>query len=87
MFEVTILTPQQTIFTNRVQSLVVPAYDGYLGIMTGHAPLICLLKKGRITARADDQTFQFSTSGGLMEVLANKVSILADSADSITTIT
>lgn len=81
MFEVSILTPQKTVFTGRVKSLIVPAHDGYYGVMVNHAPFISLLKEGRITARAEDKEYQFSTTGGLMEVLANKVSILADSAE------
>jgi F-type H+-transporting ATPase subunit epsilon len=102
--ELSILTPQQNVFSGLVRSLVVPAYEGYLGVLTEHAPFICLLKNGRITARADDtkqspaesgvnsvptqgvgKSYQFSISGGLMEVLANKVSILADSAESVIT--
>ena len=81
--ELSILTPQRNVFSGRVQSLVVPAYEGYLGVLTDHAPFICLLKNGRITARADERAYQFSISSGLMEVLVNKVSILADSAESI----
>ena len=81
--ELTILTPQRSIFAGRVASLVVPAHDGYLGIMTGHAPFICLLQKGQITARAENQSYRFSTSGGLLEVLANKITILADNAEPV----
>jgi F-type H+-transporting ATPase subunit epsilon len=77
--ELTILTPQKNIFRGSVETLKVPSYKGYLGLLVNHAPIICLLKAGNITAQTNDQLLKFTTSGGLMEVLDNKVTILADS--------
>ena len=82
--DLTILTPQKNIFRGPVKALKVPAYEGYLGVLVNHAPLICLLKNGNITARTKDQTLSFTTTGGLMEVLDNQVTILADSAQAVT---
>ena len=81
--DLTILTPQNNIFRGPVEALKVPAYKGYLGVLVNHAPIICLLKTGNITARTKDQTLSFSTNGGLMEVLNNKVTILADDAQAV----
>lgn len=98
--EITILTPQRSIFTGQVRSLIVPAHKGYLGILPGHAPFLCMLTTGEIIVREssstedktkrssaegwrEPKTAHFATSGGLMEVLPGKVSILTDSAEKL----
>jgi F-type H+-transporting ATPase subunit epsilon len=72
-----IISPDEEIFTGEVSSIVVPAIDGSLGILDNHAPLITTLKEGDIELKGDsDQVI--SIKGGVLEVLRNKVVILAE---------
>jgi F-type H+-transporting ATPase subunit epsilon len=74
-----IVTPDKKLFSGEVDIVTVPGNDGSLGILDNHAPLITTLKKGsiRITDK-DKKVTEFPVNGGVVEVLKNKVIILAD---------
>jgi F-type H+-transporting ATPase subunit epsilon len=73
-----ILTPEKKIFEGDVTIATFPGADGSFQIMDNHAPLISLLKEGFVEYRGKgiDETLQIT--GGVVEVLANKVILLAD---------
>lgn len=82
-FKVEIVTPEKVSFSEEVESLVVPAERGYLGVLAGHAPLLCALRPGEIRLIQDGQERWFATSGGFMEVAGNKASLLVESAEPV----
>jgi F-type H+-transporting ATPase subunit epsilon len=59
----------------------IPGRDGYLGILPGHAPLITELGIGEITYRENGQTHFLAVAWGFAEVLPDRVSILAETAE------
>ncbi len=82
MFQLSIVTPEKIVLDAQVKSLVVPGTEGYLGILSNHAPLISALKTGRIEFRdANDQVQLIAVSGGFIEVSNNKATILADAVE------
>jgi F-type H+-transporting ATPase subunit epsilon len=85
-FKTEIVTPEKVIFSEEIESLVFPAERGYLGVLAGHAPLLCTLKPGAITIRGDRGEVHFSTSGGFMEVTPAKAVLLTESAEEVSTI-
>ena len=85
-FKTEIVTPEKVIFSEEIESLVIPAERGYLGVLAGHAPLLCTLKPGAITIRGDRGEVHFSTSGGFMEVTPAKAVLLTESAEEVSTI-
>jgi F-type H+-transporting ATPase subunit epsilon len=82
-FKVEIVTPEKLVFSEEVESLVVPAERGYLGVLAGHAPLLCTLQPGEIRIRVDKDERRYATSGGFMEVTPQKASLLTESAEEI----
>ena len=81
-FRLEIVSPDRQLFAADVESLIVPAYEGYLGVLAGHAPLLCILQPGEIAVRTDGGKAQyFSTSGGFMDVQPKVARILADAAE------
>lgn len=75
-----IVTPDRTIFTGEEISLVqLPGIDGSFEIMNDHAPLISVLTNGKIKVlvKGDPPLF-FDISGGVIEVLENRVLVLAE---------
>ena len=80
-FKTEIVTPEKIIFSEEIESLVIPAERGYLGVLAGHAPLLCTLQPGAITIRGDKGDLHFSTSGGFMEVTPGKAVLLTESAE------
>ena len=78
-----IVAPDQSVYRDeQVISLVVPAAEGYMGILPHHAPLMAELRIGEILVkRADDSLQLIATSGGFLMVENNQVTILADTAE------
>lgn len=85
-FRTEIVTPEKVVFSEEIESLVIPAERGYLGVLAGHAPLLCTLRPGAITIRGDRGEQHFSTSGGFMEVTPAKAVLLTESAEEVSTI-
>jgi len=76
-----IVTPEKQIFSGMVDSVTIPATTGYLGILPGHAPLLAELGIGEVSYRAGDQTEYLFCSWGFAEVLAERVVLLAQTAE------
>ncbi len=77
-----ITTPDGLIHKGEAASVVVPAHDGELGILPGHAPLIGMLGAGPLRARpaAGGSELSFFVEGGFVQVLKNQVTVLATQA-------
>ena len=85
-FKVEIVTPEKLVFSEDVESLVVPAERGYLGVLAGHAPLLCTLQPGEIRLVRDGVESWFATSGGFMEVAGGRAALLTESAEPVSEI-
>jgi F-type H+-transporting ATPase subunit epsilon len=70
------------VFSGEVNEIIAPGIDGVLGILPMHAPLITVLAPGEVMVRREGQEdIFFAVSGGWMEVLPHKVTILARAAE------
>ena len=79
MYNLKVVTPNETVFDGPVESVTAPGALGYLGILTNHAPLVTPVTKGTLTFRdASGKTEKFQVEGGFLEVLKNRVLILTD---------
>ena len=78
--EVSLISPEATVFEGRASQVIVPAWDGQLGVMPGHSPLIVLLGGGELRIDAEGGQRRFDVSGGFMQVVDNRVTILSESA-------
>ena len=78
-FSLSVVTPERTLFEGEFASVVVPAHEGYMGVMANHAPVISALGTGILEA-TDAQGIRrhVLVSGGFAEVSANKMIVLAD---------
>lgn len=77
-FNLTILNSERLIYEGRVLSLIAPAESGYLGVLSGHAPLIAIIKKGRVIIKKYSLETQIidCEDKGFLEVLNNNVTLL-----------
>jgi F-type H+-transporting ATPase subunit epsilon len=82
MFRLAIVTPERVFYDGEVRSLTAPGTEGYLGVLSHHAPLITALKPGKIEFRDDqDSMHVLAVSGGFLEVSHNIATILADAIE------
>jgi F-type H+-transporting ATPase subunit epsilon len=80
-FQLEIVTPVKLMVKEAAEEAQIPGLSGYLGILPGHAPLITELAVGVITYKASGVTHTLSVAWGFMEVLQDKVTILAETAE------
>jgi len=79
MLKVSVISPEAVLFEGETDSLVAPAYDGEVGILTGHAPLMALLGNGQLRLGTNGGR-RFNVSGGFMQVLNNEVRVVTEKA-------
>jgi len=84
LFKLSVVTPEKTVFEMNVRSIVAPGSEGYLGVLSNHAPLITALKPGMLSVNDEsgNETF-YSVSGGFLEVSGNIATILADAIEAM----
>ena len=76
-----IITAERQVYSDEVDMVIAPGVDGQLGILPKHAPLMTMLKPGELTVRKNGEDIYVAVSGGFMEVLGNRVSVLADACE------
>ena len=76
-----IITAEQQMYSDEVELLVAPGIEGQLGILPHHAPLMTALQPGEILIRKNGEETFLAVTGGFMEVMGNKVTILADACE------
>ena len=77
-----IITAERQVYSDEVDMVIVPGFDGQLGILPRHAPLMTMLKPGELMVRKNGaEDMYVAVSGGFMEVLGNRVSVLADTCE------
>jgi F-type H+-transporting ATPase subunit epsilon len=81
-----IVTPERLVVEDSAESVQIPGLDGYLGILPGHAPLITELAIGEISYRSGNRVQRIAVAWGFAEVLPDKVTILAETAERAETI-
>ena len=80
-FQLEIVTPEKLVVKDQAEAMQIPGKNGYLGILPGHAPLISELSVGQISYRSGSETHYLCVAWGFAEVLPDKVTILAETAE------
>ncbi len=75
---VSVISPEASLFEGDAESVVVPAYDGEVGILTGHAPMMTLLGKGQLRIDAAGGARRFAIEGGFLQVINNQVRVVTE---------
>ena len=84
MLTLKILTPDQLYFEGKVEHIMVPGYNGYLGVLKDHAAFATPITKGNLTYRDEiGKTTALKVEGGFLEVLKNRVLVLTDKVQGV----
>ena len=76
-----IVTPEKLAYEDEVDSVVLPGSEGELGVLPHHAPLISTLGAGELRLRKGGEDEFFAIVGGFLQVLPDKVVVMAETAD------
>ncbi|MGD0091513.1 MAG: ATP synthase F1 subunit epsilon [Planctomycetota bacterium] len=75
---VSVITPAKPVYDGEAVSVVVPAFDGELGVLPGHASMLALLGTGELRVTATDGTLsRLAVRGGFLQIHQNKVTVLS----------
>jgi F-type H+-transporting ATPase subunit epsilon len=78
---VRVIAPDQTVWDETADEVILPSTTGQLGILTGHAPLLTAVDTGVLRVRSKNQWTPIVLMGGFAEVEANEVTILVNGAE------
>ncbi len=79
--QITVISPDKSVFEGDADSLVAPAFDGEVGILPRHAPFMTLLGKGKLVVRQGENTRSFEVSGGFLQVVDNNVRVVTEKSE------
>lgn len=75
---VSVISPDAAVFDGEADSLTVPAWDGQVGILPRHAPMMTLLGRGTLQVRQGAVTRRFTVEGGFLQVVDDVVRVVAE---------
>ena len=75
-----IVTPEKLVYSDTIETVVLPTVEGEVGILPGHLPLLTQLEPGELRVMKASKPETLAVGGGFVEVSADKVSVLAESA-------
>jgi F-type H+-transporting ATPase subunit epsilon len=76
-----IVTPDRALVREEVDEVQLPGYEGYFGVLPGHTPLLATLKVGELWYRTGPEKHFLAIAGGFVEVLPDRVTVLAQIAE------
>lgn len=79
-FDLSVVTPDGTVFDGEAQMLVVPGAAGEIGVLARHAPLVAMLKAGEIRVKAGNEWQSFAAGPGFFKVQRDRAIVLVDDA-------
>jgi F-type H+-transporting ATPase subunit epsilon len=82
-FQLSLVSPESLLFSGQVDQVDLPGLEGDFGVLSGHAPIVAVLRPGIVTAMAGNFSEKFVVLGGLAEFSDEQLTILADAASPI----
>jgi len=79
VLKVSVISPEAMLFEGEASSVVAPAFDGEVGILPGHAPMITVLGQGTLRVEGDPPA-RFTVSGGFVQVVDDTVRVVTEKA-------
>jgi F-type H+-transporting ATPase subunit epsilon len=83
MLKVSVISPERTLFEGDGESVTAPAFDGEVGVLTSHAPMMTLLGKGTLRLGNGGSGGRFAVEGGFMQVIDNHVRVVTEKAEQL----
>jgi F-type H+-transporting ATPase subunit epsilon len=80
VLKVSVISPEAVLFEGTADTVVAPAFDGQVGILTGHAPMMAILGKGELRVGGGADAQRFRVEGGFLQVVENRVRVVTERA-------
>jgi F-type H+-transporting ATPase subunit epsilon len=80
VLNVSVISPEAVLYEGTADSVVAPAFDGQVGILTGHAAMVTLLGKGELRLESGAGSQRYQVEGGFLQVADNHVRVVTERA-------
>lgn len=80
LLKVSVISPERVLFEGSARGVIAPAFDGELGILPMHAPLMTLLGQGTLRVDTDSGEQRFIVSGGFLQIVDDQVRVVTEQA-------
>ena len=80
MLKVSVISPERVLFEGESDSIVAPAFDGEVGILTGHAAMMTVLGNGELRLGGASGAHRFHVEGGFLQVADDQVRVVTEKA-------
>ncbi len=78
--KVSVISPERVLFEGTARAVIAPAFDGELGILPMHAPLMTLLGRGMLRVDTPEGEKRFSVVGGFLQIVDDTVRVVTEQA-------
>ena len=79
--KVSVISPEKVLYEGTARGVVAPAFDGEMGILPMHAPLMTLLGRGTLRVETTEGERRFSVDGGFLQVVDDQVRVVTERAE------
>jgi F-type H+-transporting ATPase subunit epsilon len=83
MVRVSVISPERVLYEGEADSVVAPAFDGEVGVLTGHAPMMTLLGRGVLRLGGGAGATRFQIEGGFLQVVDDQVRVVTERATAL----
>jgi F-type H+-transporting ATPase subunit epsilon len=80
-FKLDIVTPERLVYSEDVDVVTIPTIEGEIGILANHTPIVSVIASGELKIKKDGEVNYIAISGGFVQFMKNKATILADAAE------
>ena len=81
MLTVSVISPERVLYEGQARGVVAPAFDGEVGILPSHAPMMTLLGRGVLRVDGGDGSqLRFRVEGGFLQVVEDQVRVVTERA-------
>ena len=80
MLKVSVISPERTLYEGEASAVVAPAFDGEVGVLAGHAPMMTLLGRGLLRIGGAGEGRRFTVEGGFLQVADDQVRVVTERA-------
>jgi F-type H+-transporting ATPase subunit epsilon len=83
VLKVSVSSPERLLFEGEATHVMAPAFDGLVGILSDHAPMMTLLGRGELRLDGAGEQRRFAVNGGFLQVVDNQVRVVTESAEAL----
>lgn len=80
-FQLEVVTPEKVVYSDQVESVIMPGWSGYMGVMVNHTPYITGIQTGTVTVKKEGTEEKLAVTKGFVMIQPDRTILLVDTAE------